>query len=201
MQKQCKQCGVVKPLTEFHRCRTVKDGRKARCRDCLNASNRAWRDANPEKMRAATAAWRAANPERYAAAKAEWERRNRVRRAAYRAKTADARASALAAWKAANREKVREYQRRRRAAGYGLPAQTLDLDALWQSSGGTCGICAGPIDRRLKWPHPDSPSIDHILPLSMGGAHEQENAQWAHLACNLRKGNRLSETPALAAGE
>lgn len=200
MQKQCKQCGAVKPLAEFHRCRTVKDGRKARCRDCMNERSRAWRRENPEKHDAAVAGWRAANPEKVAASKAAWAQRNPDLIAESRARNAESRAASLAAWKAANREKVREYQRRRRAAGYGLPAQTLDLDALWLSSGGACGICAGPIDRRLEWPHPDSPSIDHILPLSMGGAHEQENAQWAHLACNLRKGNRPSETPALAAG-
>jgi len=45
---------------------------------------------------------------------------------------------------------------------------------------------------RLAWPDPGSKSIDHILPLSKGGSHSQENVQWAHLVCNTRKGNRLA---------
>lgn len=200
MRKKCKGCGEVKALEEFHRCPTVKDGRKARCRDCMNERSRAWRRENPEKHDAAVAAWRAANPERVAASKVAWARRNPDLIAEGRARNAESRAASLAAWKAANRDRVREYQRRRRAAGYGLPVTTLDVESLWRTGGGACGICTLPIDRTLRWPDPGSPSIDHILPLSKGGAHSQENAQWAHLECNLRKGNRPSETPTQAVG-
>jgi 5-methylcytosine-specific restriction endonuclease McrA len=35
-------------------------------------------------------------------------------------------------------------------------------------------------------------TVDHIIPLSKGGAHAVANLQLAHLACNIRKGNRIS---------
>jgi len=52
----------------------------------------------------------------------------------------------------------------------------------------TCGICGEPIDRTKS--HPDSGygSIDHIVPLAIGGTNDEENLQIAHLLCNLQKG-------------
>ena len=32
-----------------------------------------------------------------------------------------------------------------------------------------CGICGKPVDFRLKFPHPLSPCIDHIIPVAKGG--------------------------------
>lgn len=53
-----------------------------------------------------------------------------------------------------------------------------------------CGICEEPVSPALAYPDPESPSLDHVVPLSRGGAHTAENCQVAHLRCNLRKGNR-----------
>jgi 5-methylcytosine-specific restriction endonuclease McrA len=32
-----------------------------------------------------------------------------------------------------------------------------------------CGICGRPVDKTLKWPHPFSPTVDHIIPIDRGG--------------------------------
>lgn len=57
-----------------------------------------------------------------------------------------------------------------------------------------CGICGKPVDRSFKFPHPLSPSIDHIIPVSKGG-HPSEiaNLQLAHLCCNRFKSDKLAE--------
>lgn len=60
---------------------------------------------------------------------------------------------------------------------------------IFHRDGWRCGICGGAVLRRAKWPHPKSPSIDHILPLSEGGAHTRQNVQCAHLGCNVLKQN------------
>jgi 5-methylcytosine-specific restriction endonuclease McrA len=52
-----------------------------------------------------------------------------------------------------------------------------------------CGLCGKRVGEQA-WPHPLSPSLDHIVPLSRGGAHDPANVQLAHLSCNIRKGNR-----------
>ncbi len=50
-----------------------------------------------------------------------------------------------------------------------------------------CGICGQKINKRLKCPNPRSKSLDHIIPLSKGGADMAINIQAAHLRCNISK--------------
>ena len=61
----------------------------------------------------------------------------------------------------------------------------------------TCGICGQPVDFSLKWPHPLSPTIDHIIPVIKGG-HPSDiaNLQLAHFACNRQKSDKLKGDPA-----
>lgn len=57
-----------------------------------------------------------------------------------------------------------------------------------------CGICGKPVDKSFKFPHPLSPSIDHIVPVSKGG-HPSDigNLQLTHLCCNRFKSDKLVE--------
>ena len=55
-----------------------------------------------------------------------------------------------------------------------------------------CGLCERPVDAELAYPDPMSKSLDHIMPLTKGGAHDPSNAQLAHLRCNVSKGNRAA---------
>lgn len=55
-----------------------------------------------------------------------------------------------------------------------------------------CGICGKPVNFRLKWPHPLSPCIDHIIPVSKGGhPSDISNLQLAHMTCNRDKSDKL----------
>jgi len=38
--KQCTKCGLVKPLEEFHRSVSSRDGRTSRCRSCRSGDAR-----------------------------------------------------------------------------------------------------------------------------------------------------------------
>ena len=56
-----------------------------------------------------------------------------------------------------------------------------------------CGICGKPVDRSLKYPHPGSATIDHIIPLTRGGHPSAlENLQLAHFRCNRLKFNQIT---------
>ena len=50
-----------------------------------------------------------------------------------------------------------------------------------------------PIRQDLKFPHPRSKSIDHIIPLSHGGDDTAVNKRAAHLTCNVARGNQMEE--------
>ena len=55
-----------------------------------------------------------------------------------------------------------------------------------------CGICGQPVDMSLKYPHPLSPCIDHIVPINREGhPSDVNNLQLAHLKCNREKSNKL----------
>ena len=56
-----------------------------------------------------------------------------------------------------------------------------------------CGICGKPVDKTLKYPHPLSATVDHIIPLAKGGhPSDLANLQLAHFCCNRQKSDKLS---------
>ena len=57
-----------------------------------------------------------------------------------------------------------------------------------------CGICGKPVDTSLKYPHPLSPTVDHIVPVNRGGhPSDINNLQLAHFTCNRQKSDKLVE--------
>ena len=55
-----------------------------------------------------------------------------------------------------------------------------------------CGICGKPVDFSLKYPHPLSPCIDHIIPVAKGGhPSDISNLQLAHWCCNRQKSDKI----------
>ena len=58
-----------------------------------------------------------------------------------------------------------------------------------------CGICGKPVDFNLRYPHPLSPCIDHIIPIAKGGhPSDIDNLQLAHWTCNRQKSDKLIDT-------
>jgi 5-methylcytosine-specific restriction endonuclease McrA len=60
--------------------------------------------------------------------------------------------------------------------------------------GWTCQICGDPVDPDLRKPDPESRSLDHVVPVSRGGADTLANVRLTHLGCNLDR--NVSERPA-----
>lgn len=57
-----------------------------------------------------------------------------------------------------------------------------------------CGICGKPVDKSLRFPHPLSPCVDHIIPVAKGGhPSDINNLQLAHLTCNRAKSDKLMQ--------
>lgn len=94
------------------------------------------------------------------------------------------------------REQRRRMKLRRRAQKLGVEAEDIDLACLHEEHGGLCGLCGEPIDPALKYPNQRSNSVDHIVPLALGGGHTYANTQPAHWLCNVRKGAGVGYCPA-----
>lgn len=88
-----------------------------------------------------------------------------------------------------DRRRSNYHARRARKKGAGaVPVNSLEI---FERDGWVCGICFGVVDRAVVYPHPLSPSLDHVFPLSRGGVHAPENVQLAHLRCNVSKGDSV----------
>lgn len=141
----------------LRRCRNYYRANRDRC----NANTKRWAEAHPEKVkesqRRACRKWRAANPEK------DKERRRR--------------------WLAAHRDAAREHNRRRRArrrAGRRAALVPVSLEQLQRRSklfGGQCAYC-GAVGKL---------TVDHVLPLKLGGLDEAANILPACVRCNASK--------------
>lgn len=86
------------------------------------------------------------------------------------------------------------YAARMRALGILNPEMgSVDPLEILERDGWICQLCSDPINRSLLWPHKMSPTMDHVLAVTKGGSHYEENLQSAHLSCNISKGNRAVE--------
>ena len=112
----------------------------------------------------------------------------------YRRKNAERLRAATAAWRAthpqygaahreANRGRYRAYVQNRMNLQRGGKISNDLAERLYELQKGKCACCGIDLD--------DDFSIDHIIPLSKGGKHEDANIQLLKLKCNLRKGSQL----------
>ena len=92
-----------------------------------------------------------------------------------------------------NPRRIAGYKRRKALTrGHLTDGERFTVHELIARDGRDCGICGAAIPN-VAYPDPQSPSIDHIVPLSRGGEHTLNNARATHLICNVRRGNR--DTP------
>jgi len=203
-EKPCRECGVTKPLEAFG----LKLGKRLpRCKDCMNRAERERRAADPERFRERERRrYATGGREAKLAQSRGWYARNQQhnidRKRVYYGANRDQLAGWTARWRARNPDRAAELGRmdsalrRARKKGNGS-AEPLTHGEIGERDGWICGLCHLPVDPALKWPHPQSRVLDHVIPLARGGTHTSDNVQIAHWLCNARKGARLDDELAL----
>lgn len=186
--KRCNKCGIEKPLDDFYRDRSRKDGRHPWCKPCIAAKRAAWYERNRETNLAYQAEWREKNKDKKAAGDRAWVAANpqrkreadRLWRLANRAHID----TLIATYRTENPERVTEWRRRRRARKHNAFIAPVSFSDILNRDRGICGICDKPIMEPTI-------ELDHIIPLAAGGTHEPKNIQLAHRTCNRRKSKTL----------
>lgn len=88
-----------------------------------------------------------------------------------------------------DRERNRRKCQRRRDAGRGRAKHGgMTVFDLGDRDGWKCHLCRTRVDRALPWPHPKSPTFDHLIPVSDGGTDDATNLALAHAGCNSSRG-------------
>lgn len=134
-----------------------------------------WGLKNPEKVKQLKQNWRVNNKEYIK----EWKKLN---------------PNWEKEWRINNLDKTRQYSRqnriKRRLLLENVKSENYTLEQIFIRDKGMCGLCFDTVlmnAEKLK----HRPSIDHIIPLSVGGDDTLKNVQLAHFGCNSRKGNRV----------
>jgi len=66
------------------------------------------------------------------------------------------------------------------------------LERVGRRSGWICWICGEPTSRELPCDDPRRASVDHVIPLALGGTSTAKNLRLAHAECNTRRGATLA---------
>lgn len=79
---------------------------------------------------------------------------------------------------------------RRRARLQNAFVEDVNRLEVFLADGYKCHLCGSVTDKTKAYPHPKSPTIDHIIPIAKGGLHEQSNCRTACAQCNWAKQDR-----------
>ena len=165
-----------------------------RCKDAAVAENRIYADKRADKRAAYNRKYRAANAERIAAVKAAYYAANREEIAAqarvYSAVNSARIVQCSQEWAAKNPERASKNWRRgavrrraRLAESAVVPFTQAQLDQRIAYYGNRCYL-------RLDGCTDAVEHIDHVKPISKGGAHILSNFRPACRSCNQRKANK-----------
>lgn len=180
--KACTQCGVEKELGEFRVHRGLH-GRSSWCRECERQYTRDWtednRDEHNERRREAWAKKEHTEEERAAAAE-------RARKWYADPENKDRNLQNFYTWVRDNRDARNAMMQKRRARKLGVDATltSQEWEEILTSYHRSCAYCQT---------DSETMTMDHVVPLSKGGAHTKENVVPACRSCNSKKGARPVE--------
>lgn len=73
--------------------------------------------------------------------------------------------------------------------------------SVYERDGYVCQLCGLDTDRFASGNDDWFPSLDHIVPKSLGGGHEVSNLRTAHRVCNSSRGARVDDAVVIAHGD
>lgn len=163
---------------------------------------KAWAEANPERYKERQRQWKEKNADKVKAYSRAYVSSHKAEKAfydkEYNQMNFEKKRIQSKAWHENNREQSRaskkrysdknrlmwrlySFNRRNKMKVVGEKIKLEDISN-WDSR--ECGVCSQYIE--------DSYHLDHIEPLSKGGAHAVSNIQLTHPICNLKKYNKLA---------
>lgn len=208
IRKTCPKCSIEKPIEEFSKDRTQRDGRERRCKKCKQECTRDYRrrthvphprtygQPDSEGYRTCTICKERKPLAEFVKSETKSghgarclpcaQKRWKVYNATYHMDHVGEINDRKRKWRKRNKGKICEYSHRRRARVLEASTDKVNYQQILTRDGYICHICGGTVA-------PNQLGYDHVIPLTRGGAHSDENIKVAHRVCNSRKSNRLLE--------
>lgn len=70
-------------------------------------------------------------------------------------------------------------------------SEGFNRQAIYERDHWVCQLCGELVDSQLPGNHPRGATLDHLVPVSVGGDHSPGNLQLAHRCCNSAKRDRV----------
>lgn len=208
--KTCTKCDTTYPATTefFTRHKAKPDGLYGWCKTCKRAQEKKQRDADPERDRQDSRDYAAAHRKEAIERATDWYEENKDHKKSYdqeynkkpeviarKKQRAKERAPELRAqrkaWNKANPEKAAKTKRvsvrnrRARLANVEGTHNARDIDRLYTEQEGRCFYCGITLF--------DDYHVDHITPVSRGGANSSDNLAITCSECNQNKSDKTVE--------
>jgi 5-methylcytosine-specific restriction endonuclease McrA len=164
--KRCSKCQISRSLSEFSKSKGSADGYQYYCKACKKSYARKYEDENKSALTAKRAEWKNRNREKVLACQAVYRETHREQLSAARS----------AYWKT-NPDRKNAAKQRRRASKVGAPHEPYERSEIFSRWNGSCAYCDAPAQH-----------LDHVHPISKGGADAPHNLVPACAPCNLSKG-------------
>lgn len=179
-EKKCTVCKQIKPVSEFYRDVRAGDGLYTKCKKCHAKFVAAWQSKNAEKFKQINKEWKKSNPEKHRIQSLTAARRHPEERKAYNCKWRAKNPDYGKNWRKNNPDKIRNYQQIRRARMFGNGGKLTieEWYAILDFYNHRCLRC-GRTDVKL--------TIDHVIPIFLGGTHTIDNVQPLCGPCNSSK--------------
>lgn len=190
--KFCKKCSTEKPLSDFSKKKSSKDGLDSNCSACCRARAKAYREANPEKAKAAVIKCVKERRDVYNRKKREYAKihsQAAVRRAReWNIKNPEAIRVCRKNWKVHNKHKINSYTAKRRAKLINATPKWLKKEQLQEIEGFYESARERYLETGVRF------HVDHIVPLNgktVCGLHVPWNLQILPEKENLSKSNKV----------
>lgn len=182
------KCGILKPLTEYHKDKSSRDGFRSRCKSCCNS----YYPEHKDKMLESQKKYVENNKESFTEYQASHYKKNKEKikpkRAKFRENNRDHFENQRKAWKSENRGRLNALNAKREMAKINATPPWLTEEHFCQIE--EFYIKAAQLTKETGIPH----QVDHILPLqgkNVRGLHVPWNLQILTASENASKGNRI----------
>lgn len=184
----CSKCNRFFPLNLFYKKANMLDGLTSQCKVCIKEYDQ----ANKERIKKYQAEYGQKNKEKLSEYKKKWAKESEVDRSEYDAEYREKHKEAYKEWfneyfkdpdvKARYRENTRRYRERKRKA----KGEFSNSD--WEK-------CLIYFDFKDAYTGKDmdTPSIDHVIPITNGGKHDIRNVVPCENSINKKKNNAIFE--------